>query len=150
MKVSHQEKIIALWATFLFGTLFHTQLRLIPLLHGLNVAHASTQGSESLALILWLMLGFFVLPMFAIIVTTFHDSRRYRIVHFGLTLLYSFINLLHILFDLQVQPIVWSQITLMMILFAIGVLLNVVAYQWMRSQPWRVRPLELEGRSILH
>lgn len=150
MKVSYQEKIIALWATFLFGTLFHTQLGLMPLFHGLNVVHAPAQGPESIAPILWLMLGFFVLPMFAIIVTAFHDSKRYRVVHFGLTLFYSVMNLLHVVLDLQVQPIVWSQITLMVILLAIGVLLNVVAYQWMRSQPWRVRPLELEGRSIPH
>jgi hypothetical protein len=30
-------KIIALWTVFLLGTLFHTQLALMPLFHGLSV-----------------------------------------------------------------------------------------------------------------
>jgi hypothetical protein len=30
-------KIIALWTVFLLGTLFHTQLALMPLFHGLSL-----------------------------------------------------------------------------------------------------------------
>lgn len=148
MQVSYQEKVIALWAAFLFGTLFHIQMELMPLFYGFQSAHPAAQGSASIAPILWMMLGFFVIPIFAIIVTAFHDSKRYCAVHFGLTILYSLMNLLHVVLDLQIQPIVWSQMTLMMILFAIGLLLNVVAYQWMRSHSWQVKSLDLVRRSI--
>ncbi|MEB3177758.1 MAG: hypothetical protein VKL59_01755 [Nostocaceae cyanobacterium] len=135
MAVNYRGKIIALWTVFLLGTLFHTELGLMPLFHNLPVAES--QKAESLADIsgiMWLMLGFFVLPMLAIIATAFADSPRYRIIHFGLTVVYSILNLLHVILDLFVQPIVWYQIALMVLLFFVGLLLNLVAFQWMRLQ----------------
>lgn len=133
--VNYRERIIALWIAFLLGTLFHTQLGLMPLFHSLSVAE-SQQASQlsDISTILWLMLGFFVIPMLAIIATSFTSSKRYRVFHFALTVVYSIMNLLHIVADLLVQPILWYQITLMVILFLIGVLLNLVSFQWMKLQ----------------
>jgi hypothetical protein len=131
MTINYQEKIIALWTVFLLGTLFHVQLGLMPLFHGINIANPMPTNVD---LILWLMLGFFVLPMLAIITTSFMHSHRYRMAHFGLTLIYSVLNFLHLVFDLMVQPIVWSQIALMAILFIIGLFLNLVAFQWLRAR----------------
>ena len=37
-----QGKIIVLWATFLLGMLFHTQLALMPLFHGIDVTQSHT------------------------------------------------------------------------------------------------------------
>jgi hypothetical protein len=137
-----QEKIIVLWAVFLLGTLFHTQLGLIPLFHGINIARANVPSGTNvneIADILWGMLAFFAIPMLAIIVTAFTSSKRYRVFHFGLTIVYSVLNLLHVIFDLMVKPIVWSQISLMIILFIIGLLLNLVAWQWMQGYSRRSR-----------
>jgi hypothetical protein len=133
MAINQQGKIITLWSVFLLGTLFHTQLGLMPLFHGINIAHTEP-AATNMDLILWLMLGFFVLPMVAIAATAFTDAHRYRLGHFCLTLIYSVLNFLHLALDLMVQPIVWSQITLMAILFAIGLLLNMVAFQWLRER----------------
>lgn len=142
-----QEKIIVLWAVFLLGTLFHTQLGLIPLFHGINIARANAPSATNvneITSILWGMLAFFAIPMLAIIVTAFTSSKRYRIFHFGLTVVYSVLNLLHVILDLMVKPIVWSQISLMIILFIIGLLLNLVAWQWMQGYSRRARlPEEL-------
>lgn len=132
MTVNNQEKIIALWSVFLFGTIFHTQLGLMPLFYGESVAMPGTNGVTNVSH-LWLMLGFFVLPMIAIVATAFINSKRYRIIHFGLTILYSVMNFLHIVLDLLVKPIAWYQIALMVILFIVGILLNVVAFQWMQA-----------------
>ena len=132
MRINHQEKIIALWAVFLFGTVFHTQLALMPLLYGQNVAMSGYNGIMPVSHP-WLMLGFFVLPILAIIVTLFNDSKRYRIIHFGLTVFYSVMNLIHAILDLFVTPIEWSQIVLMTIVFINGIFLNIVAFQWMKQ-----------------
>lgn len=141
MPVNYRERIIALWTAFLLGTLFHTQLGLMPLFHGLSVAESQTASKLSdISMIMWLMLGFFVIPMLAIIATSFTDSKRYRIFHFALTVLYSIMNLLHVIADLLVQPILWYQITLMVALFLIGLLLNLVAFQWMKLQPKSNKP----------
>jgi hypothetical protein len=133
MAVSDREKIITLWSVFLFGTLFHTQLGLMPLFYGESVAMTGTKGVASVS-DLWLMLGFFVLPMMAIVGTALINSKRYKVIHFGLTIFYSVMNLLHVVLDLLVKPIAWYQIALMVILLAIGILLNAVAFKWMQER----------------
>ncbi|MBE9205534.1 hypothetical protein IQ244_03220 [Nostoc sp. LEGE 06077] len=141
MMVNYRERIIALWTAFLLGILFHTQLGLMPLFHGLSVAESQHASQLSdISIIMWLMLGFFVIPMFAIISTSFANSKRDRVLHFALTVFYSVMNLLHLVADLFVQPILWYQITLMVILFLIGLLLNLVSFQWMKAQPKSHKP----------
>lgn len=130
---THQQKIIALWSVFLFGTLFHTQLGLMPLFYGETVAMSGTNGTTNVSH-LWLMLGFFTLPLIAIVATALTNSRRYKVAHFGLTIFYSIMNLFHVVLDLLVKPIAWYQVTLMALLFAVGILLNLVAYQWMQEK----------------
>lgn len=129
---SYRIKIIALWTAFLLGMLFHTQLALMPLFHGLSVAESHTHDYLQLTTILWLMLGVFGIAMAAIIATALVESRRYRTFHFGLTLLYTVINALHFVMDVRVA-VPNYQLFLMAYLFLIGLLLNVVSYQWFRS-----------------
>ncbi|MDJ0636171.1 MAG: hypothetical protein QNJ34_23520 [Xenococcaceae cyanobacterium MO_188.B29] len=135
--INYREKIIALWTVFLLGLLFHTQLGLMPLFHGIDVAimghyHQEVATVAEIEPILWGMLVFFMLPMLAIIATAFYEFKRYRVFHFGLTLVYTVLNLIHAIADLLVTPIAWYQIVLMVLLLFIGILLNIVAYQWMR------------------
>ena len=145
-KLDYSTKIIALWTVFLIGTLFHTQLALMPLFHGIDVAMVGHHHQESATIaeiepILWGMLIFFILPILAIVATAFYDFKRYRVFHFGLTLFYTVLNLLHVVFDLFVDPIAWYQIALMSLLFALGILLNLVAYQWMQASSRRQKKI---------
>jgi hypothetical protein len=129
MKPNYPNQIITLWVAFLLALLFHTDLGLMPLFHGQSVAHS--QDTKDISWILWLMLLFFLPPLAAIILPTFTNSKKYRIAHFCLTVLYSFLNLSHLIADLLVTPIVWYQIALMVTLCLIGFLLNIVSYRWM-------------------
>jgi acyl-coenzyme A synthetase/AMP-(fatty) acid ligase len=134
MAVSYREKIITLWTVFLLGTLFHTQLGLMPLFHNQSITISDAHSTENIAWILWLMLSFFAVPMMAIVVILFDDSKRYRKLHFGITIFYSVMNLAHTIADLLVKPIAWYQITLMVMLFLVGLLLNLASYQWMKER----------------
>ncbi|WP_371260765.1 hypothetical protein [Myxosarcina sp. GI1] len=141
--INYREKIIALWTVFLLGTLFHTQLALMPLFHGIDVAivghhHQQTATMAEIAPILWGMLIFFVLPIIAIVATAFYESKSYRKLHFGLTIVYTVLNFFHAIADLLVIPVAWYQIALMVLLLAIGILLNLVAYQWLRIASGRL------------
>ncbi|MCJ2544416.1 hypothetical protein [Thermostichus vulcanus] len=49
-------------------------------------------------------------------------------------MLYSVLNFFHLLADLMVQPIVWFQIALMLMLFGFGLGLNWVGFQWIREK----------------
>jgi hypothetical protein len=137
MAIKTQQKIITLWLVFLLGLLFHAQLGLMPLFHNLSVAEFSAQSTAEIIPIMWLMLGFFTLPIAAIMATAFTDSQRYRIVHFGLTVVYSVLNFFHLVADLIVPPIVWYQIALMAILLMIGLLLNLMSYQWIKQRTFK-------------
>ena len=144
-QLNYREKIIALWTVFLLGTLFHTQLALMPLFHGIDVAiighhHQQTATMAEITPILWGMLIFFVLPIIAIVATAFYDSKRYRTIHFGLTVVYTVLNFFHAIADLLVTPIAWYQIALMVLLLLIGILLNLVAYQWLQIASHRPQP----------
>jgi hypothetical protein len=147
MAARYQEKIITLWAVFLLGTLFHTQLGLMPLFHNQNVALPGSREMDNISWILWSMLCFFAIPMFVMIATLFNDSKRYRTIHFGITIFYSAMNLSHIVADLLVKPIAWYQIALMVVLFMIGLVLNLVSFQWMKERSnhklWRERQATL-------
>jgi hypothetical protein len=127
-------KIVALWGVFLLGLLFHTEVALMPLFHGLSVNDSSVaQSIESISWILWLMLVFFVIPMFMMVGTVFTESYPFKKLHYGTTLIYSVLNFIHLLADLQVQPIYWYQVVLMVILWLIGLLLNLVSWQWLKQ-----------------
>lgn len=131
--MDYRHQIINLWTVFLLGMLFHTDLGLMPLFHDISVVEFHGQTMADIAPIMWLMLLFFILPLFAILALSFGQSRKLRQVHFGLTVLYSFLNLAHLMADLALEEIIWYQIFLMVFLVLIGLLLNIVSWQWLRS-----------------
>jgi hypothetical protein len=134
MSNSYPAKINALWTSFLLGMLFHTDLALMPLFHGLAVQHSHVGGN--LHNVFGFMLVFFTLPMLAIIASTFTHAKSYRSFHFALTIVYSFLNLGHLIADVTVGA-PWYQIVLMVLLLLIGLLLNLVSFQWLKSKATR-------------
>ncbi|MEY3300249.1 MAG: hypothetical protein RLZZ597_3509 [Cyanobacteriota bacterium] len=141
-----RQQIIALWIVFLLGLLFHTQLALMPLFHGLSVLAPHGQVATSITEvvpILWGMLAFFLLPLLAILATVLAPTRRFRQAHFWGTLLYTVLNIGHLVADLVVKPIAWYQIVLMVLLVLVGLLLNYVGYGWMRRAASRPPRLSL-------
>ncbi len=126
---NYPAKINALWTTFLLGTLFHTDLGLMPLFHEMEVEHSHAGGN--IDAIFGFMLIFFMVPMLAIIASTFTNAKSYRSFHFGFTIVYSFLNLGHLVADILVKA-PWYQLVLMTLLLLIGLLLNLVSFQWLK------------------
>lgn len=131
MSNNHPAQIGALWTSFLLGTLFHTDLALMPLFHKLEVEHSHAVGN--LNAVFGFMLIFFIIPMLAIIMPAFTNARPYRNFHFGLTVVYSVLNFGHLIADIIVSA-PWYQIVLMIILLFIGLVLNLVSWQWLKSK----------------
>ena len=135
--VNYQENIVALWTVFLLGMLFHLQLALMPLFHGIDVAIMSHHHQEAAIMaeiesILWRMLLFFIVPIVAIVGTVFYQFKRLRLFHFGLTLVYTALSFVHLVADLLVVSVTWYQIVLILLLSIVGILLNIVSYQWLK------------------
>lgn len=132
MSNNYPQKINALWTSFLLGILFHTDLALMPLFHDLKVEHSHAGGDVNA--VFGFMLIFFVLPMLAIIAPTFITAKPYRTFHFGFTVVYSILNLGHLTADIVVGA-PWYQLVLMVLLVLIGLLLNIVSFQWIKYHP---------------
>ena len=132
-------KITTLWTAFLLGLLFHTQLALMPLFHGNRVVQSHAHDYVSVNAILWFMLIFFCIPLVAIASCVFCSSRPFRQIHFGITLVYTGLNLLHFVIDAAIS-VPGYQLALMALLLLLGLLLNLVAYQWIQAYG-RAKPL---------
>lgn len=128
-------KIAALWTVFLLGTLFHTQLALMPLFHGMDVLISHTHEVIRLDVVIWFMLVFFMLPLLAILGCLFLPSLLFRQVHFAMTLIYTMLNLVHLIAD-ELVSVPGYQLLLMFLLLFIGLMLNWVSFSWM-SRPDR-------------
>jgi glucan phosphoethanolaminetransferase (alkaline phosphatase superfamily) len=126
-----QHQITALWSSFLLALLFHTQLGLMPMFHGMEITHSHADEFVNPDFVFWFMFLFFAFPVLAIALTPFTSSRLYRKLHFGLTLIYSVLNFAHLTIDIMIK-VPSYQIVLMVILFALGIALNIVSWQWMR------------------
>lgn len=124
-------KITSLWTVFLLGTLFHTQLALMPLFHGMNVTESRAHSFVSVDAVMWFMLIFFSLPLLAIIECAFSSAQRFRQLHFALTVVYTVFNLLHLVADALIS-VPSYQLMLMTLLLLVGLLLNEVSYRWMK------------------
>lgn len=123
--------ITTLWTVFLLGTLFHTQLALMPLFHGLSVVESHTHDYASVNAVMWFMLVFFSLPLLVVLGCVFFPSQKFVRLHFGLSLIYTVLNLLHFVLD-SIIAVPGYQLVLMALLFGVGLLINLVAYQWLR------------------
>ena len=136
MSNNYPQKIIALWTSFLLGILFHTDLALMPLFHDMEVEHS--HASNNIHAVFGFMLLFFLLPMIMIIWTSFTTAKSYRRFHFGFTVVYSVLNLGHLIADIAVKA-PWYQLVLMTLLFVIGLFLNLISFQWLNHHSHKIQ-----------
>lgn len=130
--LNYTQKIVTLWSTFLLGTLFHTQLALMPLFHGMDVTESHAHDFASVNFIFWFMFLFFLIPLSIIVIATFNQAQKFRSFHFWLTIVYSVLNLAHFVIDVIIAVPVYQSV-LMAFLFLVGLLLNLVSYQWKKE-----------------
>lgn len=130
--LNYTNKIITLWSVFLLGILFHTQLALMPLFHGVDVTESHAHDFASVNFIFWFMFLFFLIPLLIIVITAFNQSKQFKSFHFWLTIIYSILNLVHLVIDVIIAMPAYQSI-LMSFLFLVGLLLNLVSYQWIKE-----------------
>lgn len=131
-----------LWTAYLLAMLFHVDLGLMPLFHGLSPEIESHVPKESLAGIFWAMLLYFLLPLVSLLLIAYSDGveqgaqwrfwRRWRGFHFGLSVFYTATNIPHLIADILVPDSRGDQVFLMVVLLVIGLLINREAWLWWR------------------
>lgn len=132
-----------LWTAYLLAMLFHVDLGLMPLFHGLSPEIESKVPKESLAAVFWAMLVYFLIPLASLVLIAYADGpvqatqrrlwQRWRAAHFGLSVIYTITNIPHLIADILVPDSRGDQVFLMLVLLALGLLINREAWLWWRS-----------------
>lgn len=136
--IDHALRLRQLWLTYLLAMLFHVDLGLMPLFHGLSPEIESQVDPSRLVLVFWGMLIYFLIPLLAILLITWTASnpattgrwRWWRRVHFWLSVVYTITNVPHLIADILVPDSRTDQVALMGVLLGIGLLINVEGWRW--------------------
>ena len=137
-RIDHALRLRSLWIAYLLAMLFHVQLGLMPLFHGLSVVIGNTVNPSRLTLVYWSMMVYFLLPLAALLLISWAASdgrgdgpwRPWRRWHFWLSVLYSVTNLIHLIADIVIPDSRGDQVFLMALLLLIGLLINRQAWLW--------------------
>ena len=134
-------RLRTLWISWFLCMLFHVDLGLMPLFHGRSPEIESQVPPERLPLLFGAMIGYFLVPLAALILIAYaasgpHLGRRWRPwkrLHLWLSLVYTATNLPHLLADVLVPDSRLDQVLLMVAMVVIGLLINLEAWCWWRE-----------------
>ena len=147
----HALRLRHLWLSYLLAMLFHVELGLMPLFHGISPAIESQVSPGSLPLLFWAMLLYFLIPLACLLLIAYAPPRgepqlahgfwgRWRALHLGISILYTLTNVPHLIADIVVPDSRGDQVFLMLVLLLIGLLINREAWLWWRQGRRRERP----------
>jgi len=135
---SYAIRLAGLWIAWLLVMLFHVELGLMPLFHGLSVAIQSEVPAKRVSQLFLAMLFYFLIPVFAMLIAVhaiadpggWSASPAWRAGQFWLSLIYSITNVIHLVADIQIPDSRGDQVILMAILTFIGLLINQQSWAW--------------------
>lgn len=139
--MQHALRLAALWGAWLFVMLFHVELGLMPLFHGLSVAIETHVGRWQLPRLFMAMLLYFLLPVAAMLLAVhavtapagWSAAAPWRAAQFGFSLLYSITNVIHLIADIRIPDARADQVVLMLVLTLIGLGINAEAWAWWQT-----------------
>ena len=139
--IDHALRLRSLWFCWLLCMLFHVDLGLMPLFHGLSPEIESQVAADRLPLLFWGMLIYFLIPILTILLIAYAASdpqqsrswRSWRRWHFWLSLIYTITNIPHLIADILVPDSRGDQVALMLVLVIIGVIINLEGWRWWQA-----------------
>ena len=139
--INHGLRLGALWLAWLLLMLYHVELGLMPLFHGLRVEIASHVAPRRVPQLFWAMLIYFLLPLAAMLLVVhglsaplgWSAAKPWRGAQFWFSVLYSIRNGLHLVADIRIPDSRPDQVGLMLVLSVIGLLINLEAWLWWQA-----------------
>lgn len=134
-------RLITLWLAWLLAMLFHVDLGLMPLFHGVSPEMHGHVAEANLPWLFGAMLAYFMLPLIAIVLIAYAGTasdpirrwRPWRRIHFWFSIVYTVTNIPHLIADILVPDARIDQIVLMVALLVFGLLINREGWNWWRS-----------------
>ncbi|MFO0014955.1 MAG: hypothetical protein ACK52U_00130 [Synechococcaceae cyanobacterium] len=142
-QIDHALRLRSLWLCWFLAMLFHTELGLMPLFHGISPAIESHVPAQRLPLLYWGMLIYFLIPLAAYGAISWAASsptaaqpawRGWKRAHFWLSVVYTATNIPHLVADIVIPDSRGDQVALMVVLCLIGLLINGEGWRWWRQQ----------------
>ena len=141
--IDHALRLRSLWTCWLLAMMFHVDLGLMPLFHGLSPEIESHVEPALLPLLFTAMLVYFLIPLGAILLISWQASdpastsrrwpRAWRRLHLWISVVYTVTNVPHLLADILVPDSRSDQVALMLVLVLIGLLINREGWLWWRQ-----------------
>ena len=139
--IAHPVRLAGLWGAWLLVMLFHVELGLMPLFHGLSVEIRSQVAPRRLPRLFLAMLFYFLLPVAALLVVVhaiadpggWSASPPWRAAMFWFSVLYTVSNVIHLVADIRIPDSRSDQVLLMTALTLVGLLINQQALAWWQS-----------------
>ena len=139
--VDHGLRLAGLWMAWLLVMLYHVELGLMPLFHGLSVEIKSHVPPARLPAVFMAMLIYFLLPLLALLLTihalsapqSWSNSAGWRSAQFWFSVVYTISNAMHLIADIRIPDSRSDQVLLMVVLTALGLLINREAWLWSRG-----------------
>jgi hypothetical protein len=139
--IDHSVRLAALWGAWLLLMLYHVELGLMPLFHGMPVDIESQVPAERVPRLFLAMLIYFVLPMVALLLVvhaisapgSWSGTWPWRAAQFWFSVVYSVTNVMHLIADIRIPDSRSDQVILMGLLTAVGVLINREAWLWWQA-----------------
>ena len=121
--------------------LYHVELGLMPLFHGMPVEIETQVPAERVPRLLLAMLIYFVLPMLALLLVvhaisapgSWSGTGAWRAAQFWFSVVYSITNVIHLIADMRIPDSRSDQVILMTLLTGVGVLITREAWWWWRA-----------------
>lgn len=138
---SHAVRLAGLWAAWLLVMVFHVELGLMPLFHGLSVEIRTQVAPSRVPRLFLAMLFYFLLPVGALLVAVhaiadpggWSASPPWQAAQFWFSVVYTLTNVIHLIADIRIPDSRSDQVILMTVLTLIGLLINQQAWAWWQS-----------------
>jgi len=139
--IERRLRLQSLWISYLLAMLFHVDLGLMPLFHGLSPEIASQVPAQRLGWVYRGMLLYFLVPLACLLRISWASSQSlrrghwlgWRRLHFWISVIYTLTNVPHLIADIVIPDARSDQAALMAVLLLLGLLLNREAWAWWRS-----------------
>jgi hypothetical protein len=130
MMVDHGLRLAGLWMAWLLVMLYHVELGLMPLFHGVSVeikSHVPPGKLPAVFMALLLTIHAISAPL------SWSNGIGWRSAQFWFSVGYTVSNVLHLIADIRIPDSRSDQVLLMFVLTAIGLLINREAWLWWRG-----------------
>lgn len=128
----HQIRVIVLWVVCLIGMILHFNYHVSKIFYGINVVRPGATGEIS-AMAHVMKSVYYHLPMIFIVAQLYVTAAWFRLTMFGISIIYSFSHVLHVVDEVTKPVLDWSQIPLLSLVLIFSVLLNWSSWMYYRA-----------------